>query len=106
MANVLDTTERTSSENKLKRLINLIVYIYAAILTIILVSLLSGINIKTSPTPLEADDPTEIHASYSRLACICINVGECGNDQVVLGLESNTVSKKFYQFLVWKSSGQ
>ena len=103
MATVLDNQEKKASENSIKRWMNVIVYIYAGVLTLILAAVLSGIKIKTTPTPLEAEAVTEIQESYSMLAGICINVGECGNDQVVIGLEKNGISQKLYKFLVWKS---
>lgn len=104
MSNVLDNQEKKNRENAIKGFINIIVYLYAGILTLILIALLSGIKVKTSPTPLVAEEVSEIQESYSMLAGICINVGECGNDQVVIGLEKNRISQQVYTFLVWKST--
>jgi hypothetical protein len=105
MSTVLDSHEKNAKASRWGNIINYIVYAYALLLTLMVIIVLKGIDIKTVPTPMEAEDPSEIQESYSMLAGICINVGECGNDQVVVGLKKNKVSERFYDFLVWKSQG-
>lgn len=106
MSTVLDSQEKSAHTSGWGRIMNFIIYAYALLLTLFIIILLTGIDVKTMPTPMEAEDPAEIQESYSMLAGICINVGECGNDQVVIGLKKNKVSERFYDFLVWKSAGQ
>ena len=76
--------------------------VYAGIVTLILFYFLFSINIKDQPTPLDTTDINEIQESYSMLAGICVTVGECGNNQVVIGLEKNRTSELFYHLLLWK----
>lgn len=102
MRKIIDSELDKTPQNRKINYFQILVNIYAVVLSIVLITLLSSLNIKTEPSPLETTDVLEIQASYSMLAGLCITVGDCGNDQVVLGLEKNTISSQLYQFLIWK----
>ena len=104
MRKVIDSDLASRTPGHKKNYLQIIVNIYAILLSIFLIVLLSSLNIKTEPSPLETTDVLEIQSSYSMLAGLCINVGDCGNDQIVLGLKKNAISKQFYQYLVWKKT--
>lgn len=90
----------------IKKIVQRLINLYALFISSFLLLFFLNLNIKTQPTPLAAENALEVQSSYSMLAGICINVGDCGNDQVVLGLKDNIVSQKLYQFLIWKQRNQ
>ena len=102
MAEVLDKEFKKVPERKTTRIVRLVVYAYATFLTILFLLFFLFVEVKVEPSPMEATEPVEIQTQYAMLAGICVSVGECGNDQVVIGLEKNRVSKGLYRFLVWK----
>ena len=102
MAEVLDKEFKKIPESKGQRALRLAIYIYATLLTFLLLLFLIFVDVKVDPSPMEATEPSQIQSEYAMLAGICVSVGDCGNDQVVVGLEKNLVSKGLYRFLVWK----
>ena len=104
MSKIIDSETTDTSTGGTSSILQIFINCYAFLLTLVLALVFFGLEIKTEPSPVDSSDVLEIQSSYSMLAGICINVGDCGGNQVVLGLEKNSISEQLYHFLLWKKN--